>query len=95
MNVLGDLSWNLDQALLWVATRDPEVVADASWPDPITTWMETAAGWAINEEVRPDWRAVEATLLLAVQQGQLSVRNDLEAVQASWFDPSVQALGPT
>jgi hypothetical protein len=81
------MSWNLDQALLWVATRNEALVAEAASPHPKTTWMEAAAGWTISHEPRPvDTRGVEAMLLRAMQDGQITLCDDLTPVETKWLD---------
>lgn len=84
-------SWNLDQSLLWVSTRDSHLVwraRDASKPwERGTTWLlEVLRRSQIEDDINVHQQEAETALLRALQHGILEARDDLTPLPREWFD---------
>lgn len=96
-------TWNLDQALLWVATRDATAVDEAAdvkrFSEPKSTWRSECVGLALDDEAAGPLTFImaseeaENSLLKALVNGQVAARYNLDPIDAEWFDEAEFADG--
>ena len=74
--------WNLDQYLIWLASRDPAAVLNAA--DRPNSRTNPPIGWLVHQESNVDPRRVEMEALRAIKGGHIKARVELNG---RWFTP--------
>jgi hypothetical protein len=72
--------WNLDQYLIWLASRDPAAVLRAT--DRPNSGANPPIGWRMHRESKIDRQKVEMVAVQAIKGGHIKARIELE-----WFTP--------
>jgi hypothetical protein len=74
--------WNLDQYLIWLASRDPAAVLGAT--DRPNSDANPPVGWHMHRESNVDRQKVEMEAVQAIKGGHIKVRIE---VNGEWFTP--------
>jgi len=89
MDDFSDISLTIDQALIWIATRDCELVNRGSHGVAVRdrlTWMRLLLGVGDDFEFLVSPSEAETALLKAVQVGAIEAWQDGTRFEAQWFD---------
>jgi hypothetical protein len=80
--------WSLDQALIWIATRDHDSAAN-----PEASWLMAIVGYQFDQDendaaaTRPPFDdTARHRLLMALANGDITIKLGLEPVRLEWFD---------
>src|SRR5215510_616158 len=75
--------WNLDQYLIWLASRDPAAVLRAT--DRPNSGTNPPIGWRVHRESNVDHQKVEIEAVRAIKGGDIKARVRLNR---KWFTPN-------
>jgi hypothetical protein len=73
--------WNLDQCLIWLASRDPAAVLNAT--DRPNSRTSPPIGWWVHQELNVDPRKVETEALRTIKGGRIKAREP----NGEWVTP--------
>jgi hypothetical protein len=74
--------WNLDQYLIWLASRDPAAVLRAT--DRPNSGANSPIGWRMHRESNVDRQKVEMAAVQAIKGGHIKARVEFNG---KWFTP--------
>ena len=74
--------WNLDQYLIWLASRDPAAVLRAT--DRPNAGTNQPFGWCVHQESNVDRRKVETEAIRAIKGGR--IKASVES-NGAWLTP--------
>jgi hypothetical protein len=77
--------WNLDQYLIWLASRDPAAVLRAT--DRPNSGANSPIGWRMHREPNVDRQKVEMEAVRAIKSGDIKARVEFNAKWSTPDDP--------